>query len=161
MERKREAGGICLIRAKGHSTGAIYIVKALRLISQLFLSMFCLTDSFPHRERGTLDPVQKQQLLLPSPRHILRPIMRLVTSEGVLQTPSGLGGATSLSSKGSHMVWEIATRSWRASVKALLGIETISFASNSIGLHLIAQTLCLRLCPKWRTCLSCSLRTRQ
>lgn len=58
-ERKREAGGMSLIRAKGHSIGWIYIVKALRLIYQLFLSMFCLTDSFPHREPTHFGPRTK------------------------------------------------------------------------------------------------------
>lgn len=141
-------GRISLIRGKGHSIAVIYIVKALRLsLRDSLLFMFCLTDSSDSFPNAHWTPYKSDS----SFRH------RLITFMPNYETfdkwgyftkgLSGLGGATSLPSKGSHMVWKIGTRSWRASVKELLGIETIGsscFASKSIGLYYN---------PKWRSCL--------
>ncbi len=94
--------------------------------------MFCLTDSFQHRERADAlwTPYKSDSSFCCPLVTFYAQLWDLWQVRVFYKSPSGLRGATSLSSKGSHMVWEIGTRSWRASVKALLGIETIS-----IGLH--------------------------
>lgn len=158
-ERKREVGRISLIRGKGHSIAVIYIVKALRLsLRDSLLFMLCLTDSSDSFANTHWTPYKSDS----SFRHLITFMPNYETFDkwGCLTKGiSGLGGATSLSSKGSHMVWKIGTRSWRASVKELLGIETIGsscFASNSIGLHYNSSDTV----PNGAVALSCPLNTR-